>query len=273
MNLKTIITIIFSVSHCGSQYINEAGWPDECKSGQAQSPVDFSGAESGLIRADKKIKLEKVEYKEIKDGEMDSFYGFKLWLYTGNNLGEISVIKDEVRYNYYLEYIQILSPAEHYFDGSSLDFEVQMVHTKNTQLLKLSGVIDDKDNRNNFWIISTIYRVDDLTEQKFPLALGPVKNFTLNNFNDLSTPLYFYEGSFTHPPCKETVNWVVFDKINLISEESAEAMRKLINEKVPLGTTRGKKSIGDRKVYYVTQSVEALILESWAFIITILIIF
>jgi len=207
---KILLAFLIFISSCSPKwnYENVEKWGelDEkykfCKLGFNQSPVDvvqeFKDNELEFNYQNSDLVKEKIPYQLRLN-----FYG-KSFL-------------TRVKKKYFLQNLTFHHPSEHFVEGQPHSLEMQIAHKSDDEqwlILSVFFEVGEVDNKNYSQLVDFI--LSNAQEQKF----NP-KN--LVNFSDKT---FFYDGSFTTPPCLEGVKWYVMKNVINISKEQ---MNKIIN--------------------------------------------
>ena len=251
---------------CQLSYSDETNseWSSICTSGKSQSPIDFPDKFS-LYNTNKKIKIDHLNYGMSNYNAAGSqnitlmlnildLYNYQAVI-TNNLGGYMNVTKDKITYQYDLVEMNFHYPSEHKIAGLSGNLEVQLKHVKNNNALLKNGITFDPDP-NNILMVSVLFKTSTIPNsdlENFVQALKNKKSFSTNihNFIPTNRPFFFYEGSLTTPTCVETVNWIVSQEIEYMSESQYSALQNWIDTTF-LGKTNNRqiKEIGTRQVYY-----------------------
>jgi len=181
-----------------------------CKIGYNQSPIDIKSTMNkdfilNDLRFDYKVAdIEKINEKYHKK---INFYG-KNFAFRGKK-------------KYWLKYLEFHHPSEHLLDSSPHSLEMQIYHkSEDEQWLVVSYFLEilgnNNDNENLYFKNLINFLKSNKIEDKFDLA-------KIVDDNNLS---FFYEGSFTTPPCIEGVKWYIIKNPIFISKEQMNAIIK-----------------------------------------------
>jgi carbonic anhydrase len=209
-----LLPIVFSISSAIAEtkwsYSGDTGpknWGslDEkfkfCKIGYNQSPIDikssFAPHDLEFFYSDSDVEKEPEQFS-VKVG----FYGNSYLKRIGKK--------------YYLRSLYFRHPSEHLLNGKASDLEMQIAHKSNDeQYLIVSLLISLGEVNKNF--ANLLESLRDGGSTKINLS-------ALVSAKDLA---FFYEGSFTTPPCKEGVKWYVMKTPIKISKDQMEKIIKL----------------------------------------------
>ena len=140
---------------------------------------------------------------------------------------------------YKLEEVHFHWGSEHRINGKTASMEVQLVNynsmytsfdaakKESDGVLVLAVLVDVSTDvsLNSFWNDFT----DSLADVQKPGLGTTVENVRLVNFLPTSKDVfYLYKGSFTTPPCFETITWVVFERHLLMPQEYLERFKALM---------------------------------------------
>ena len=143
-------------------------------------------------------------------------------------------------------YIEFHSPSEHTFDELHSALEMQLVSQNSSSgAISILSVLFDIDAESQFM---TEYQKIDENDGNTYVLLGDLFadfNSSLSEFG-----FFMYEGSITHPPCTEGVNWTVLKEIFTLSEDQLEWFTEKIasNDLTYSGNNRAMQSIGSRVI-------------------------
>ena len=180
-----------------------------CKIGYNQSPIDINSAmNKDFILNDLRFdyKTAEIEKFKAKYYQKINFYG-KNFVFRGKK-------------KYWLKYIEFHHPSEHLLDSSPHSLEMQIYHkSEDEQWLTLSYFLEIATNNNNenlyFKNLINFLKSDKIEDK-----------FDLSKIIDEKSLSFFYEGSFTTPPCIEGVKWFIMKNPIFISKEQMNAIIK-----------------------------------------------
>ena len=124
---------------------------------------------------------------------------------------------------FYTKYLEFHHPSEHQIDSQPHSLEMQIYHKSDDEqwlvlsyFLELNPAKIDEEN-NNF--NDLIYFLNS-KEKEYKIDL---KNLISNSLN-----YFFYEGSFTTPPCKEGLKWYVYKEPIYLSKNQINQIIKSV---------------------------------------------
>ena len=175
-----------------------------CKIGYNQSPINITLPfdNNNLSFLYQKVELDK---KIMPNQLYLSVYGKNF------------VVNAVNKKKYHLQYIKFHKPSEHQVNGKFYDLEMQLVHkSEDEQWLIASFFIANNWQENpNFQQL-----IDFLNSKNLTTNLDLKKNILYNSDS------FFYEGSFTTPPCLEAVKWFVFKNPIFLSQDQINSIIK-----------------------------------------------
>lgn len=207
------LIIIISTSSCkkewsykGSNNPNNWGNIDEkfkfCKIGYNQSPIDIKDS---FVVNDLKFNLKKSEGEKKKQK-----YNLKIEFFDNN----IYVIR--AKRKFFLHYLNFHHPSEHLVNSNNYSLEMQFAFkSDDEQWLMLAYFLEIGDENKNFFEL-----------------INFLKSKNKESIIDLSKIIiaddksFFYDGSFTTPPCLEGVKWYVMEKPIIISKDQINEIIK-----------------------------------------------
>ncbi|CAD6215980.1 GSCOCG00004284001-RA-CDS [Cotesia congregata] len=132
----------------------------------------------------------------------------------------------------------ITNGSEHQLGGKSYAMEMQTVHYN-----KEFGSYEEAEGSENGLVLYALFyklqveeEFDFLTKiiEKLPEVAQPglstdIEPFALGDYFDKekATNYVVYPGSLTHPPCSESVTWLISDRIIPVSKEQVRAFQQL----------------------------------------------
>ncbi|CAD6215979.1 GSCOCG00004283001-RA-CDS [Cotesia congregata] len=158
------------------------------------------------------------------------------------------------------------SGSEHQISGKSYPIEMQSVHYND----EYDNYEDAENTEKGILIYSLFYEVGSeefefLTKiiDKFPEVTEPgtateIEPFAMGDVfdDDNSANFFVYQGSLTHPPCYESVIWVVSDRIIPATLEQLLAFQKLNLLNNDDHNNRPLQEINDRKFELVVKGMK-----------------
>jgi carbonic anhydrase len=181
-----------------------------CKIGYNQSPID--------IKDDMIIKFSpndlQINYQNSLIEKVKQKYNYKFLVHNKN-----FVIRSKRKF--WLRYFEFHHPSEHQILSQPNSLELQLYHkSDDEQWLAISFLIDldlknlDRDNPDFIEFIK--YLKSNSIDGKYDFA-------SLNKYLKNS---FYYEGSFTTPPCLEGVKWYIEQSPIILSKNQINSLIK-----------------------------------------------
>jgi len=229
-------------------------WPETCKTGNEQSPIDIDTGDTSDLGSDYFMKVyyygKTASRTVANDGNV---------IYIEGDFGYITVEdKDENERKFLTNKIEFHMPSEHFFDGYPSKMEMQIFHT-----------IDDSDFTVDFpkkAVVSVMIRpgdpsyfMDSIEVSNLPTSnqnntLPSDSNVNLLAIVDPDDKYFFYFGSMNKPDCEENVLWYVFETEQWVSFEQMKNFENLLvldsSDPDSTGNVRSIQSLNGRTVYY-----------------------
>jgi carbonic anhydrase len=196
-------------------YTNFSSWGGLCNNGANQSPVDLTQNSSFSHY----IFPSYTEIDNIESYNCSSYYIIPV---SGNAIYLKDLEGNSIACKAYN--VSFHTPAEHTINSTTFDLEMQVFHqvqgnSPYTQVI-VSVLFNISDDDPNFFF-------DDLiTEGELS---GNISSFDLSSVltNDIIlSDYYVYSGSFTTPPCTESVLWYVLGQPQTIATDQIDAFYK-----------------------------------------------
>jgi len=182
-------------------------WSGICESGIEQSPINLS---KGLSKVNSDLNA-KVQFSGLKTLKSTGKFNDHNYEIEGN-FGKLIWSRNNTNQTLIMENFHFHSPSEHTIGKKYYDLEM---HT----LLKNSSV-----NGTTVGVLGILFKIGD-----FNLFLEEVISANNDHINvnyskvlkgaEKLDSFYNYEGSFTTPPCSQSINWIVWAEIQELSED------------------------------------------------------
>ena len=236
--------LVINGVYCDWSYDNATEWGKTWKqcAGKLQSPINIVDSEVATLP--NYIKLTFSEnFATLMDVNLTNSGKTAILALPSSNNVSVSGNRLYINSHYKLEQVHFHwgdahSGSEHKINGKSASMEVLLVHYNSKYIsfkaarkssdgiLVLSTLVDVSTNvsQNSFWRDIS----DKVSDVKNPGSKTKLKDVKLSHFLPQNRDDYYlYKGSFTTPPCFETVSWVVFKERLLIPEEYQQRFRSL----------------------------------------------
>lgn len=173
-----------------------------CKIGFNQSPIDIDKSlHVNFLPNDIKFNYQLSEIEKVPQK-----YNLRI-----NFHGKNFVMRGKKKY--WLRALEFHHPSEHLIDSEPHSLEMQIYHkSEDEQWLVVSYFIElDLENllQEN---LNFVPLIDFLNSSNIDAKIDP------NNLIDKNNLSFFYDGSFTTPPCSEGVKWYIMKKPLYISK-------------------------------------------------------
>jgi len=195
-----------------------------CGDGRHQSPININGVKS----ANHQISFNYIASHEV----------------ILNNGHTIELLYDEgstIQFDnksYQLLQFHFHTPSEHHYYSREFPLEMHMVHRSMDTTYLVLGIMFDEGAESKFlsrFIVDAPEKVEEMEYHK---------NIDINEvFPSGSLSCFFYQGSFTTPPCTEGVRWVLL-KENL----EASALQIKVLRSIEGRNVRPIQALNDREV-------------------------
>jgi carbonic anhydrase len=173
-----------------------------CKIGYNQSPINIEG--------------------EFKNEELDFFYGkSEVEKTPTKHLLQLKFhdkdFVSRLKRQYLIRHIEFHHPSEHLVNGAPHSLEMQIYHkSDNEQWLAVAFFLEVGQENSGFEQLVKFLSSKEMTTK-----------LDLSKLLKKPNKLFFYDGSFTTPPCKEGLKWYVAKTPITISKEQMNQIIKL----------------------------------------------
>lgn len=196
------------------------------RDGKAQSPVDITEAQVTTAFFPLKLNYGVSGIDLLNDGRC-----VRQSIFPGSFI-------DIGGKPYKLSQFEIHTPSEHLVNGKRYEMEIQLIHEgPDGKPLVLSLLIEQGASDNSFLAQLWPHLPQDAgTSIKRPDITMQVKGLLPQ---DLA--YYFYEGSYTVPPCKEGVHWYILRQPAQASAKQIQTFRQIFtNNSRPVQPLNGR---------------------------------
>lgn len=199
---------------------------DMCSSGKNQSPINL------VWHKPTTPSPLKVNYKEGNGSLINTGYTYRLEMTPQSSISFSGT-------EYLLEKVEFRTPSEHKLSGNSLPVELQFYHRSSNGLKQAIISLFVISGKGSAWFD----KIWDVAEKLPKFKSSPSFRFNPDQLIPPRQTFYHYEGSLTHPPCLEGVQWFVFNTPLQLSQEQILKLRSMYNN-----NNRPIQSTGDRKI-------------------------
>jgi carbonic anhydrase len=199
-----------------------------CAEGSEQSPIDLTNAVGGAlerveIRTPSLAQVTVLNQEHVF-GALDNGHTIQINAATGETL----TVGDQ---SYALVQFHFHAPSEHTVDGEHYPMEMHIIHSSTDGKIAVIGVFIEEGAPNP--AVAPIWR-------QIPKGHGSEATIDL----PADKRLYFYDGSYTTPPCSEGVKWFVMKEPVQLSREQIATFRDVYE-----GNNRPLQAVNDRRLY------------------------
>lgn len=176
-----------------------------CQKGHKQSPINI-GTDTLAIS-----HTLEVNYKKSHEYLINNGHTVEMLYDNGSSITFDYKIYDLVQFHFH-------TPSEHHLKDTTFPAEMHFVHRSPEGEHLVIGLLLKSGKFNK--VIQTVI-------EKAPNEVGENEAMEQINIGDIypeDSHFYFYEGSFTTPPCTENVKWLIHRKH---AEASASQLSKL----------------------------------------------
>ncbi|XP_050502314.1 putative carbonic anhydrase 3 isoform X2 [Diabrotica virgifera virgifera] len=266
MVLLKLFKLIYKLKLCsvyiGCIYDDLDAWPETCKTGQRQSPIDLNQKKAEAQTPDL-FKFYSYN-KRFRANIQNSGHGVVI-TFTPENKEAVSLAGSVLPETYIFDNLHFHWPSEHTINGKYYPLEAHFVHyarsagsvaegLKRPNGIAVLGVLLELSFDTNPAFESIIRALPNITESiKKPVELD--KPISLAAFVPANKKSYFYyEGSLTTPDCNEAALWTVFTQRAKIGYKQYNILRHIYNNKKQLliMNNRPLQQLNGRSVKYAT---------------------
>jgi carbonic anhydrase len=142
------------------------------------------------------------------------------------------------RQSYQLLDISFHIPSEHTFDKVPFDMEMHLLHRNEEAELLMLAVLFQESRETH----TELAKLWQQLPQSQSVPGSPV-DFDLSRLLPDASKYYSYDGSITHPPCREGVRWIVLADPVKFSANQFDMLHKIFPQ-----NSRPTQSLGNRSI-------------------------
>lgn len=260
--MKSLVVVLFGFLFSGAfcsgwHYGDESHWPDTCRNGKSQSPINV----------DDQASVETKSYSKF----VFNFYNKEFSARAKNNGHSVQVNLDVssspptvtgggLPKKYTLDHLHFHWKSEHELNGYRFPLEVHLVHYA-TDYGSLTEALKYKDG---VAVLGVFYDLSPDDDDEFEPLTAVMKNITRSS-NSIklkdntrvasflprdTAGFYRYNGSLTTPNCTEAVIWTLFTNTIHISHEQIKNFQSIQSEEGALKENyRSRQGLNERMVY------------------------
>ncbi|RVX09642.1 Alpha carbonic anhydrase 4 [Vitis vinifera] len=187
-----------------------------CGKGKRQSPIDLRNRRVSIFPDFGQLKRKyRPAHAVLKNRGHDVAVEWK------GNAGKIKLHGVHFK----LEQLHWHTPSEHTVNGTSFQMELHLVH---------------KSARGKIAVIGKTFKLGPpdpflakMIDHVTGIPAGEEKDIGIVDANDIKhwgRKYYRYIGSLTTPPCTEGVIWTISKKVNTVSKEQVESLRRVVHD-------------------------------------------
>ncbi len=235
----------------------ESNWPEICKIGIRQTPIDVKYENAQLVKNNTIISILSNNYSTINSGALTLYDNEKYGLDLAGT-DSLWVLKNGIPYQYFLLGFHFHFASEHTVNGKSMDLELHLVHGKNKDAIRAMNITDP--DTNDFLVVGVMYKTspnasnNPIIQRMNPETRAPISQLDFTPYVRPTKNFYHYSGSLTTPGCVEKVNWILMDDVEIISESQFNSLKSWIQNLYPKGNARTVKPLNGRTLYYIQNS-------------------
>ncbi len=204
-----LVILLFSTScSLGWNYKNQDNWgkiKEEnkfCSVGYNQSPInvkyDFVESDLKFFYQDSDVEKSRLNYV------LHSEFFDREFILRGKK-------------KYFTRYFEFHHPSEHLINGEPNSLEMQIAHKSDDEQWLIIAIFLEVGKENN-------PRIDQVI--KFLQSKEKGGKINLSKIVKPDDKIFYYDGSFTTPPCREGVKWYVMKTPITISKEQMNTIIK-----------------------------------------------
>ncbi|XP_013137809.1 PREDICTED: putative carbonic anhydrase 5 [Papilio polytes] len=245
MKLQVIyVLVVIGIVNCDSgsdwSYNYETQWPNQCRSGEQQSPINIMTRNTILDTHGAHIRGPLV-FRGFGDVNLRATNTGRTLKWMVEEDGPAPVLSGgPLRGNYTFVQFHLHWFSEHAIDGMKYPMEIHLLHVKTgltvAEALKrpdglaVIGVLcrvfaDDEDNDYSLHQLA-----DMVPSLQNRTVAGSELPITLDLYRLMSPQrqsYYTYHGSLTTPDCQEVVTWIVQEEPIIISDSQYKKFRQV----------------------------------------------
>lgn len=262
-----------SGSRSSWDYSNLNEWPELCRTGSRQSPISFSNVDPSEVVKDAPLKRlqfsskcffpkDETQMRIVNEGAVN-MVSFERQGRLPEDLSECTVI-DPLNKNrtFYFSELHFHATSEHKFRNLRPDVEMHLSFTtdevkeKNREVLMVAVMLKASTSINSTSVRALRHILVDgsLPRRHAMTTCFLTEDLSITSLLPARESYLLYDGSETHPPCRENVRWVVMSSPILISRVAVGKLRDAMDQLLPndfhrFGNARPPQALNGRRIY------------------------
>jgi carbonic anhydrase len=248
-------------------------WPALCRTGSRQSPISFTNVDASEVVKDaplKRLQLsskcffpkDETQMRIINEGAVN-MVSFERQGRLPEDLSECTVVDplNKSRIFYFSE-LHFHATSEHKFRNLRPDVEMHLsfvtdeVKEKKREVLIVAVMLKASASINSTSVRALRHILVDgsLPRRHATTTCFLTEDMSITSLLPARESYLLYDGSETHPPCRENVRWVVMTSPVLISRVAVGKLRDAMDQLLPndfhrVGNARPPQALNGRRIY------------------------
>ncbi|KAL7709333.1 carbonic anhydrase-like protein [Lotmaria passim] len=254
-------------------YTNLNEWPALCRVGSRQSPISFTNVDPSEVVKNAPLKRlqfsskcffpkDETQMRIVNEGAVN-MVRFERQDRLPEDLSECTVVDplNKSRIFYFSE-LHFHATSEHKFRNLRPDVEMHLVFTtdeakeKKREMLAVAVMLKASTTINSTSVRALRHILVDgsLPRRHAMTTCFLTEDMSITSLIPARESYLLYDGSETHPPCRENVRWVVMTSPVLISRVAVGKLRDAMDQLLPndfhrFGNARPPQALNGRRIY------------------------
>ncbi|KPA85518.1 carbonic anhydrase-like protein [Leptomonas pyrrhocoris] len=254
-------------------YADLKAWPQLCQTGSRQSPISFTNVDPREIVRDAPLKRlqfsskcffpkDKTEMRIVNEGAVN-VVSFERQGRLPEDLSECTLADplNKSRIFYFSE-LHFHATSEHMFRSLRPDVEMHIsfvtdeAKEKKREMLVVAVMLKASTSINSTSVRALRHILVDgsLPRRHAMTTCFLTEDMSITSLLPPRESYLLYDGSLTHPPCRENVRWIVMTSPILISRVAVGKLRDSMHQLLPndfhrFGNARPPQALNGRRIY------------------------
>ncbi|KPI85408.1 carbonic anhydrase-like protein [Leptomonas seymouri] len=254
-------------------YTNLDEWPELCRTGSRQSPISFSNVDPKEVVKDAPLRRlqfsskcffpkGETQMRIVNEGAV-SMVRFERQGHLAEDLSEC-FLADPLNKSriFYFSELHFHATSEHKFRSLRPDVEMHLSFVTDEQkerkreVLTVAVMLKASNSINSTSVRALRHILVDgsLPRRHAMTTCFLTEDVSITSLLPARESYLMYDGSETHPPCRENVRWVVMTSPVFISRAAVGKLRDAMDQLLPndfhrFGNTRPPQALNGRRIY------------------------